>query len=69
LQLVRRVLGFPGAPAVIAMHFFAYWYSKPSLSGPEPALFHNTGEDDLAVIAQHYDVPVLSVRCAIGQGA
>ena len=63
-QLVRRVLGFPAAPAVIAMHFFAYWHSKPSLDSPGPALYYNTGEDDLAVIGQYYDLPVLSVRCA-----
>jgi len=58
----------PSAPAVFAMHFFSYWSSKPSAPSrppaqqPQPALFHNTGEDDLAIIAQYYDVPVLSVR-------
>ena len=66
-QLVRRVLGFPGAPAALSMHFFAYWHAKPKLRGKEPALWYNTGEDDLAVIAQYYDLPVASLRC--GRGA
>lgn len=42
----------------------SYWIAKPKLHGPDPPLFYATGEDDLAVIAQHYDVPVLSVRWA-----
>ncbi len=42
----------------------SYWIAKPKLQGPDPPLFYATGEDDLAVIAQHYDVPVLSVRWA-----
>lgn len=61
-QLVRRVLGFPAEPAVLSMHFFAYWHAKPKLRTSDAALFYSTGEDDLAVIAQYYDVPVLSVR-------
>jgi hypothetical protein len=61
-QLVRRMLAFPRSPAVISMHFFSYWHAKPKLAGPDPALAYRTGEDDLAVIAQHYDVPALSLR-------
>lgn len=37
-------------------------YAKAKLKAPGQALFYNTGEDDLAVIAQFYDVPVLSLR-------
>ncbi|KAL4443895.1 hypothetical protein ABPG75_011632 [Micractinium tetrahymenae] len=63
-RLVRRVLRFPSAPAVFSMHFFSYWYAKAKMKAPGQALFYNTGEDDLAVIAQFYDVPVLSLRNA-----
>ena len=64
MQLIRRVLRYPNAPAVISLHYFSYWHAKPSLGSSEPALFYNTKEDDMAVVAQFYDVPVLSLRCA-----
>jgi hypothetical protein len=61
------MLAFPGAPAVLSLHVFSYWYTKEDPDDPaSPALWHRTGEDDLAVIAQYYDVPVLSLRWARG---
>lgn len=62
-QLLRRMLAFPGSPAVLSLHLFAFWWAKADPSDPHsPALWYRTGEDDLAVLAQYYDVPVLSLR-------
>lgn len=50
-RLIRTVLSFPHSPAVIVFMVFphrnAYW---------------KTSENDMVTIAQHYQVPVLSVR-------
>lgn len=66
-QLVRRALALPNAPAVVSMHAMSWWEAKPRGMGDAPATpaaFYRTGEDDPAVIAQFYDLPVLSVRWA-----
>lgn len=64
---------FNRLPTAVALHLApcasSYWIAKPKLRGPDPPLFYATGEDDLAVIAQHYDVPVLSVRWAGAEAA
>lgn len=64
----------PNAPAVVSLHALGWWPAKPrGTADPAatPAAFYRTGEDDLALIAQYYDVPALSVRCGtawIGKG-
>lgn len=61
MQLVRHALALPNMPLVVSLHTFAYWHLK---GGDGRAVYYKTGEDDLAVIAQYYDVPALSVRWA-----
>ena len=62
-QLLRTVLSLDNAPAVISMHFFAWWRAKKYPMNPlDPSLFYNTAENDLSVMAQYYDVPSLSIR-------
>lgn len=69
MQLVRRAMRLPRSPAVVSLHAFAPWFSRPGgLKGSGPPLFYLSGEDDLAIIAQHYDMPALSVRCGADDG-
>ena len=52
-RVIRNALAFPGHPAVVV--FMAF----PRL--PE---FCRTAENDMLVIAAHYQLPVVSTRCA-----
>lgn len=66
---MRRMLSLPNHPAVFSMHMFSFWWSKSEVQGPDPARFYLTGEDDMALIAQYYDVPALSVRWIAAAGS
>jgi hypothetical protein len=50
-RLIRNALLFPNSPAVIAFMVF-----------PRHNTYWKTSENDMIAIAQHYQVPVLSVR-------
>ena len=51
-RVLRNVLAFPTRPAVVVFNVML-----PS------SRFEAAVENDLLVIAQHYQLPVLSVRC------
>ena len=52
-RLIRNALAFPHHPAVVVVMI--------SESKPE---FWQTAENDMLVIAAHYQLPVISTRCA-----
>jgi hypothetical protein len=51
-RVIRNALAYPGKPAVVVYMAF-----------PHNQEFWRTSETDMLVIAQHYQVPVLSTRC------
>lgn len=51
-RVLRNVLSFPSHPAVVV-----FMTMMPGTT------FRSQNENDMLVIAQHYQVPVLSTRC------
>jgi len=63
-RLARKLLDHPHKPAVVYMHFLQachgqQWVMKYNI---HPCWFHQSPEDMYNVIAQYYDLPVLSLR-------
>ncbi|EFN55332.1 hypothetical protein CHLNCDRAFT_134328 [Chlorella variabilis] len=63
-QLIRKLLRMPGRPALIQLHYYAWWRSEGD--GVEQGLFYfPQAEAQLTVFSQYYDVPSVSMRSAI----
>ena len=51
-RVIRNALAFPTKPAVVIFMVF-----------PHVSEYTHSAESDMMVIAQHYQVPVISTRC------
>ena len=62
-QLLRKVLKRPGAPAVVQLHHYAWWFAHGD--GVQFGRFYRPGEGQLGFFANYYDLPAVSVRNAL----
>lgn len=62
-QLLRKVLDLPGAPAVIMLHQYSWWFTYGD--GLTNGLYYLPAEAQLTVFANYYDMPVVSLRAAV----
>ncbi|KAL4427825.1 hypothetical protein ABPG75_001914 [Micractinium tetrahymenae] len=62
-QLLRRLLAYPGRPAIMMLHHYSWFESTGD--GLNQGLYYAEPESQLSTLAQFYDVPVLSVRAAV----
>ncbi|KAL4442042.1 hypothetical protein ABPG77_011303 [Micractinium sp. CCAP 211/92] len=62
-QLLRRLLSYPGRPAVMMLHHYS-WFDSVG-DGLNQGLYYAEPESQLSTLAQFYDIPALSVRAAV----
>lgn len=62
-QLLRRLLAYPGRPAIMMLHHYS-WFDSAG-DGLDQGLYYAEPESQLSTLAQFYDIPVLSVRAAV----
>ncbi|KAL4440672.1 hypothetical protein ABPG77_000381 [Micractinium sp. CCAP 211/92] len=61
-QLLRKLARLPGAPAVVVLHHYAWWFCHGD--GIKGGLYYRAAEAQFATLAQYYDMPSPSVRDA-----
>lgn len=61
-QLLRKLARLPGAPAVVVLHHYAWWFCHGD--GVKGGLYYRAAEAQFATLAQYYDMPSPSVRDA-----
>ncbi|PSC68178.1 Acyl-coenzyme A thioesterase THEM4 isoform A [Micractinium conductrix] len=64
-QLVRKLLGMWGRPALIQLHHYAWWHAVGDGVEDGGLFYHPAAEAQLGVFAQYYDFPSVSVRGAM----
>lgn len=65
-RFLRKILRKPSAPAVVMMQFFVneMTYPKGGQDGKPKRPYMASPEDTYYNLAQYYDIPTLSFRCA-----
>ncbi|KAL4437433.1 hypothetical protein ABPG75_004572 [Micractinium tetrahymenae] len=62
-QLLRRLRRLPSRPAVVQLHYYAWWLS--GTDGKQQGVFYSPpAEAQLDVLSQYYDIPAVSLRAA-----
>ncbi|KAI3428300.1 hypothetical protein D9Q98_006679 [Chlorella vulgaris] len=61
-QLIRRLLQYPGRPAILLLHHYAWWEAPGD--GVDRGLFYRQPEGQLTEMAHYYDIPTVSIRAA-----
>ncbi|EFN59203.1 hypothetical protein CHLNCDRAFT_56786 [Chlorella variabilis] len=59
-ELLRKLLKLRGAPAVVMLHHYAWWFTYGD--GLDAGLYYRAGEAQLQVFANYYDMPAVSMR-------